>query len=80
MVNPALVLAEWPVQRPRDWLAKVNRPIARQLLQRLHESVNRGQPYGEDRWVEKTAAKLHLTHTLRQEGRPRKRRASADNN
>lgn len=66
------VLAQWPVQRPRDWAAKVNRPIGKQLLERLHESVNRGRPFGDDRWVEKTAARLGLGNTLRRPGRPKK--------
>ena len=34
--------------------------------------LKRGQPLGEERWVKRTATRLHLEHTLRPEGRPRK--------
>lgn len=72
LLNPPLVLAEWPVQRPRDWLTKVNRPISKPLLEQLRQSVNRGRPFGDQRWVEKTAARLSLANTLRRPGRPKK--------
>ena len=71
-LDPPLRLAEWPVRRPADWLAKVNRPIPEEQLQRLRESVGRGRPFGDDRWVARTAALLGLGNTLRQPGRPRK--------
>ena len=82
-LKPPLKLADWPVERPRDWPAKVNRPINKQLLERLHESVNRGRPFGDEGWVAKTAARLGLGNTLRRPGRPRKiaagrRRRSAE--
>jgi putative transposase len=69
-LKPPLILADWPVERPRDWLAKVNRPMRKADLDRLHESVNRGRPFGDDRWVAKTAARLGLGNTLRNPGRP----------
>jgi len=34
----------------------------------LHEV--RGQPFGDDAWVDRTARLLGLEHTLRPEGRP----------
>lgn len=75
------VLAEWPVRRRSDWGRHVNEPLTAKEIQRMQLSLKRGRPMGDDRWVENTAAKLRLTHTLRQEGRPRKQRASAaDNN
>ncbi len=37
-------------------------------------ALGRGRPLGEAQWVEQTAARLHLTHTLRREGRPKKNR------
>jgi putative transposase len=69
-LKPPLVLADWPVDRPRDWLAKVNRPMDKEQLKQLQESVNRGRPFGDERWVARTAALLGLGNTLRGPGRP----------
>jgi putative transposase len=37
-------LAPWPVVRPSDWLARVNRQDGQSLLARIRRSVNRGTP------------------------------------
>jgi putative transposase len=64
------LLAEWPVERPRDWLAWVNRPItdAEKHAMKLH--IERSRPMGADRWVQATAAALGLQWTLNPRGRP----------
>jgi putative transposase len=66
-----VVLADWPVDRPRDWRAVVNEKLSDKKLEQLRASVNRGRPFGQDEWVTKTAAKLQLKNTLRNAGRPR---------
>jgi len=71
-LDPPLALSSWPVDRPRDWLAKVNRPIEADELKTLQESVNRGRPFGDPEWVAKTARQQGLDNTLRPPGRPRK--------
>jgi putative transposase len=50
----------------------VNRPQSAKEEAALRLSVARGRPFGEDKWVTKTAAKLDLHSTLRPRGRPRK--------
>jgi len=65
-------LAEWPVDRPRGWLADVNRPLADEPLQEVRHATVRGMPLGTDRWKARIAAKLRLDLTLRPRGRPRK--------
>jgi putative transposase len=67
------ILSSWPVKRPKDWLRRVNTPLSAKELRRLRTSLARGQPYGEDGWVKRTAKKLGLEHTIRPEGRPPKR-------
>jgi putative transposase len=67
------VLSPWPVARPKDWLRRVNTPLSASELRRLRMSIERGQPYGEDEWVKRTAKELGLEHTIRPEGRPPKR-------
>jgi putative transposase len=65
-------LSAWPLPRPRNWTALVNQPQTDAELAALRRSVARGQPYGQESWVAKTAAQLGLESTLRSRGRPRK--------
>ena len=67
------ILSPWPVECPRDWLRRINTPLSARELRRLRLSLQRGQPYGEDGWVQRTAKELGLEHTIRPEGRPPKR-------
>jgi putative transposase len=68
-----LPMSQWPVQPPRDWTAWVNRPETEGEFKALGECVKRGRPYGEQRWVERTAERLKLESTLARRGRPRVR-------
>ena len=64
-------LDDWPVPRPADWLRRVNgAPEGPETLARLRLSVNRGAPYGEEGWVQRTAAILGVESALRPPGRP----------
>ena len=65
-------LSPWPVERPRNWTARVNGALAEEQLQALRECVDRGRPYGGEQWVAATAKRLGLEFTLREPGRPRK--------
>jgi putative transposase len=66
------ILSPWPVQRPANWTNRVNTPLTAKELGRVRLSIERGQPYGDDEWVQRTVQKLGLLHTVRPEGRPRK--------
>ncbi|MDD4889512.1 MAG: transposase [Phycisphaerae bacterium] len=68
--HPADLLCDWPVERPRDWPARVNRAESASELEALRRSVSRGQPYGEADWASRVAERLGLS--LRPVGRPRK--------
>lgn len=65
------LLDDWPIDRPRDWLSRVNRAQGRAELEALRLSVTRGRPYGEDAWTARTANRLGLAGTLRSVGRPK---------
>ncbi len=65
-------LSAWPVERPRDWLARVNRALKEEQLDGIRTCVQRGRPLGPRQWVERTVARLRLEFTLRSAGRPRK--------
>jgi putative transposase len=66
------LLGAWPMAVPQAWVRKVNRPQTEAELAVLRRCVLRGQPYGNQAWVEETAARLDLQSTLRPRGRPRK--------
>jgi putative transposase len=65
-------LAPGPRPRDRAWKAWVNQPMSASELTAMRHCVQRGTPYGSDRWVARTATKLGLESTLRPRGRPRK--------
>ena len=62
----------WPVERPRNWLADVNRAMDDESLGSVRESVVRGVPQGDEAWRTRIAGRLGLDITLRPRGRPRK--------
>jgi putative transposase len=65
-------LTAWPIERPRLWLAQVNREQAKAELESLQTSVRRGRPFGNESWQATTARKLGLESTFNPRGRPRK--------
>ncbi|MCC6965219.1 MAG: transposase [Nitrospira sp.] len=65
-------LSDWPVERPRDWIARVNRPQTLSELEALRLSVQRGRPFGEEAWVRRMAKRFGMESTLRPRGRPKR--------
>jgi hypothetical protein len=55
----------------KNGLALVNSPEIKQELHGLRNSVNRGQPYGSDSWLERIGKQLALSPTTQPRGRPR---------
>ena len=71
--GPARVeLADWPVDRPRDWARRVEAPQADAEVASLRESLRRGRPFGDELWQRRTARRYGLEFTLRPPHRPRK--------
>ncbi len=68
--------AAWPVEVPPDWEEHVDRPETDGELEAVRKSVQRGAPFGSDKWVTQTAARLRLGSTLRPPHRPRKEPAA----
>jgi putative transposase len=67
------LLSDWPVDRPSDWLKRVNAPQTDAEEQAVRDSILRGRPFGDAAWQKRTAARLGLDHTFRAPGRPRKK-------
>lgn len=67
------LLATWPLRRPRNWLDSVNAPQTEAEVAAVRRCVQRGTPFGDERWAKSSAARLGLDFTLRPRGRPRKK-------
>jgi putative transposase len=65
------LLSDWPLPEPRSWLQYVNQPQTEAELAALRRSVQRGCPFGGERWIRRTAQTLGLESTLRPRGRPK---------
>lgn len=65
------LLSDWPVPRPRNWVAMVNAAQTEAELAALRHSVVRGAPFGDERWKQRVAKRLGLESSLRPRGRPR---------
>jgi putative transposase len=70
--NQQRLLSPWPVPCPDDWRKLVNKPQTEAEVQAIRRCVARGQPYGGEDWVRRTAEQLGLESTLRAPHRPRK--------
>ena len=65
------LLSDWPVPRPRNWVAMVNAAQTEAELTALRHSIARGAPFGNQRWMQRVAKRLGLESSLRPRGRPR---------
>jgi putative transposase len=74
------LLSAWPLPRLPDWRKRVNEPLDDREMDRVRQSITRGRPYGDEKWVESTAKRLDLDSTLRPRGRPQVRFPENHNN
>ena len=73
-VEEQALMSTWPVERPGDWLVRVNRAESETELAALRLSVQRGRPFGTPDWQKKITKRLGLESAYRPTGRPRKTR------
>lgn len=64
------LLAEWPVERPRNWNRIVNTSLDDRSLCQVMSSMTRDRPLGDATWTKRIARRLGLESTLRPRGRP----------
>lgn len=67
------LLAAWPLPRKASWVDHVNEPLTKSELAAIQHSVQRGSPYGETAWSDRTVRLLGLESTQRPPGRPKKK-------
>jgi putative transposase len=67
-----MLLSDWPLPVPKDWVDLVNEPQTEAEMEAIRRSVQGGQPYGSLPWVLRSARRLGLESTLRPRGRPMK--------
>jgi putative transposase len=72
------LLSDWPMERPRNWVALVNQPLTNKEAEAFQTCLARNRPYGDDRWQAAQAKRLGLMHTLRRAGRPKATRRDSD--
>ena len=70
--NDGPKLTAGPLSLPRQWRKAVNRAQTEAEVEVLRRCVQRGQPYGSESWVRRTASALGLESTLKARGRPKK--------
>ena len=64
-------LTRWPTGVPPRWVRTVNAALSRVELEAVRRCVNRGRPFGGDRWVKRMTGELGLESSFRSRGRPR---------
>ncbi len=64
-------LTSWPIERTRDWTARLSRPFGPRKEEAMLRSMRRGQPFGSECWQADVAARLGLASSLRPRVRPR---------
>jgi hypothetical protein len=65
-------MARLPVFQKDEDRKRVNRVPTETELEAARRSLVLGQPYGSETWQQRTAKAMHLVHTFRKQGRPKK--------
>jgi putative transposase len=68
--EPLIELSDGPVELPKTWTKLVNAVVENDQIELLHNSMNRGSPFGDIDWKEVTVKKMGLESTMRSRGRP----------
>ena len=74
------LLSAWPLPRLPNWAYRVNEALSPPELEAVQRCAQRGQPHGDEGWVESIARRLNLESTMRPRGRPRVRSEPREEN
>jgi putative transposase len=67
------LLDESPTPFPENYQQWINTPDKEEDLLNIRASLNKGVPYGREKWVDQMVVKHHLESTMKNPGRPKKR-------
>jgi putative transposase len=67
----APTMSPWPIDRPSDWVDRVNATSTPAEEEAFQSSLRRGQPFGSPDWQTTAASRLGLETTFRPRGRPK---------
>ena len=67
-----VLLSEWPIETPDDYLELVNNPQTVAETESLRYCINKSKPFGGERWTNKMLDRFNLHSTVRGRGRPKK--------
>ena len=70
--NEKKLLSDIPIKLPHDYVEQVNTLPSAEFLNTIRTSVNKGTPFGSDRWISGMVKKFGMESTLRGPGRPKK--------
>ena len=74
------ILNDWPLERPHDWVGLVNEVMSEKETDEVRKCMARNRPYGAEQWQTDVAQRLGLSHTLRNEDRPKAIRSVPNEN
>jgi putative transposase len=57
---------------PDNYINWINSPDNQEILNIIRNSIEKGVPYGREKWIDKMVSVHHLESTLKSVGRPRK--------
>ncbi len=66
-----ILLSDWPIDLPKNWLSLVNKPFSDKESQALQQCIQRDRPYGSGPWLTRIIRRFSLESTIRPRGRPR---------
>jgi putative transposase len=66
------LLSKWPIDKPTDYLSFLNEPQTAAEEETIRRSIQKGIPYGKDKWVDDMVDTYNLIQTTRGKGRPKK--------
>src|SRR5688500_11042952 len=65
------LLAAWPVEPPKDWIADLNQPQTAEEMDAFRRAVRDDQPFGDEEWASAVRKAAGLREP-RKPGRPRR--------
>jgi putative transposase len=74
--TPPAAITPAPVALPSYWRHLVNEPQTTAEVEAIRTCVNRQRPFGEREWVAQRSSELGIAQTLKDIGRPRRKRTA----